>query len=235
MRKINHTIREESERGYFIMQKNINLIMEYESILLGKKGSVSSYYFSYDAAGNERIALELMKYAFETYLRWSPIALRDHLDMEIIELLKLKSFMKYLNFPPELDPKKDLFYIAWKIYPNTVHISHKDLILRVYESLLDGSIQKFPKDYFLGIKGVQRAALCFNYMLEQYLQFKSVEEMYEFFSGSAGTKALKKYKLFAICKDMFESPLEFLHTALPPSQKNDFLFNFYTFQKQLNN
>ena len=38
--------------------------------------------------------------------------------------------------------------------------------------------------------------------------------MYKFFSTTNGVKALKKYRLYAICTDIFDYPIDFLHESL---------------------
>lgn len=206
-------------------------IAEYEDTLLNKRKAVSNYYFSYEKTGNMRLALQIMQYAFDTYLKWSPQELRDSLTLEIMERLKLKPFLRYIQFPPELNPRKDLFYIAWQLYPNTVHYSVKDLILRVYQNLLDKKIQKYPKEFFTGTDGLLRAQVCLQYMISQHLTFRSVREMYAYFASHDCEKVLRKYRLFTVCCDLFESPLEYLHTALPKEQQQIFWYRFFQFSK----
>ena len=206
-------------------------IAEYEDTLLNKRKAVSSYYFSYEKAGNMKLALQIMKYAFDTYLEWSPQELRDSLTIEILERLKLKPFLRFIQFPPELNPKTDLFFIAWQLYPNTVHYSENDLILRVYQNLLDKKIQKYPKEFFTGTDGLLRAQVCLQYMIGQHLTFRTIREMYAYFASPACEKMLRKYRLLTICYDLFDSPLEYLHTALPKGQKNVFWYRFYQFSK----
>jgi hypothetical protein len=207
-------------------------IAEYEDVLVGNKKNISTYYFSYNATGNMKMALQIMKYAFDTYLHWSPSQLRDCLTFEVIERLKLTSLMRYIVFPVELDSEKDLFYIAWQLYPGTVHFSEKDLILRIYNNLLDKKLNKYPKKFFDGAYGTLRAQVCLRYMIEQFLPVKSVDELYELFASQKCIKSLRKYKLLFICQELFDSPMEYLHNALPKEQQNQFLYRFYEFDLQ---
>lgn len=195
-----------------------------------KNNSVPQYYFAYDEYSNEKLALKIVKYAFETYLKWDPFVLRDHLTVTILEKLKLKQFLRYIPFPPELDPKRDLFYIVWKIYPQTIHFSDNDLILKVYKDLLSGVIKRFPKEFFTGIYGITRAGLCLQYMIEQYVQVASISELYKLFSSQEGISLLRKYKLLPVCEDSFRDPIDYLHYALPAKQKDDFLYSYYSFE-----
>lgn len=204
-------------------------IAEYEDVLIGKRKAVAPYYFNYNSIGNMRLALQIMKYAFATYLNWSPDQLRDCLTIEIIERLKLQSLLKFLEFPPELDSTKDLFYIAWLLYPSTVHFSEKDLILRVYKNLLDKKIQKYPKEFFSGRDGLTRAQVCLRFMIEQYLPTKSIDELYEYFATQKSVRVMRQNKLLVVCNDLFDTPVEFLHKSLHREQQNVFLYRYYDF------
>lgn len=204
-------------------------IAEYEDTLLGKRKAVSSYYFSYGKTGNMKLALQIMKHAFETYLNWSPLDLRDYITMEVLERVKVRSLLKYIEFPPELNPKEDLFYIAWLIYPETVHFNSKELTLRVYKSLLDKTIQKFPKEFFTGTDGYSRAQICLRYIIEQYLNPSTIKELYEFFSTLECQKFLRKHKLLVICRDLFDTPVHYLHISLSKKQQDDFWYRYYDF------
>ncbi|MDR0287529.1 MAG: hypothetical protein LBI03_07500 [Clostridiales bacterium] len=204
-------------------------ISEYEDLLIGNRSSMSTYYFSYNENGNMRLALQIMKYAFDTYLHWPPDQLRDCLTMEVIDRLRLSSIIKYIIFPVELDNTKDLFYIAWKLYPGTVHFSEKDLILRVYKNLLEKKIQKYPKEFFDGRYGSIRAQVCLRFLIEQFLPFSSIEELYKYFSTQKCVKVLRIYKLIAACRDLFDTPVEYLHKSLPKEQQNQFLYRYYDF------
>lgn len=210
----------------------MEVIIEYENCLIGKNKTISQSFFPYDDYANEKIALRIMKYAFETYLGWDPFALRDHLTKDILKKLKLTQLIRYISFPPELNSKKDFFYIIWKLYPQTINFSENDLILKVYKNLLSGKIQRFPKEFFTGIYGLERARLCLQYMIEEYIQVSSIEELYELFSSENIITLLEKYKLRSICEDSFLDPLEFLHYSLPEKQKSEFLYNFYIFMRK---
>lgn len=205
-------------------------IAEYEDTLVGKRKAISTFYFSYGENGNMKLALQIMKYAFETYLKWEPPVLRDYLTNEVLERMKLKSLMRYIVFPPELNAKEDLFYIAWLIYPETIHYGKKDLALRVYIKLLNKEIQKFPKEFFTGSEGITRTQICLRYMIEHYLHFTSVRELYEFFSTDECIKTLRKYKLLTICRDLYDTPVEYLHSSLSNDQKDIFWYRYFDFR-----
>ena len=207
------------------------LFYEYEQILTGKKNSFASTYFPYNADQNERLALEIFKYAIEKYLNWTPDETRLFLNAEIIKQMKLDSITRFLRFPPELDPKKDYFYIAHLMYPNIIRYNSKELILNVYKKVLNGTLCKFPKEYMSGTRGLMCAGICFQYMLEQYFQFSCIEELYSYFASLEGWKALKKYRLSSVCNLMFDSPLDYLNESLNEKQRNEFLYRYYKFDE----
>lgn len=204
-------------------------ISEYEDTLIGKRKAISAFYFSYGKSENAKLALQIMRYAFETYLKWSPLVLRNYLSHDVLERLKLKSLLRFIPFPPELDAKEDLFYIAWLIYPETIHYGKKDLTLRVYRNLLDKKIQKFPKEFFTGRDGITRSQICLRYMIEQHLNLTSVKSLYEYFSTEECTKALRTYKLLTVCRDLYDSQMEYLHNSLAKEQRDTFWFRYYDF------
>lgn len=218
--------------------QNTGILYEYELILLNKKNSFSPYFFNFSPDYSEQMALEVFKYAIEYYLGWSPKEAAIYLDKDVLDMMKLSPILKYIRFPCELDSNRDFFYISHLLYPKIIKFNERELILRTYKEVLNGDLYKFPKEYLSDSMGMTRACICFQYMISQYLQFRSIKEMYDFFSTSEGTKVLKKYRLYAICTDMFEYPLDFLHESLPINQKNDFFYRINRFnlknKEQLN-
>lgn len=209
---------------------DINMIYEYESILLGKKSGFSSFFFNHSDEANERSALELFDYVVKTYLRWTPEQVYNCMSWDIINRLKLDTIMRYIRFPPEMDVRTDLYVIASKLYPDKIKINSREMTLLVYKRVLSGELYKFPKGFFLQNRGINRAIICFQYMLGQYTAFSSVEEMYEFFSTPKGTKLLKQYKLNAVSVAIYEYPIDYLHASLPPEVKSQFYYNYYRFK-----
>lgn len=212
------------------MQMDKGIIYEYEGILLGKKSGFSSYFFTNSDASNEQIALDLIRYAIKVYLRWTPEQVRYHFTWDIVHRLRLESVIKYVRFPPESDEKNNLYILAGKLYPDAIKVDVRELTLLTYKRVLNGDLYKFPKGFFLQNKGINRAIICFQYMLSQYTSFANVKDMYAFFATPKGTKLLKDYKLNAAAIAMFEHPIDFLHVALPPDLKNQLYYNYYRFK-----
>jgi hypothetical protein len=209
---------------------NINIIYEYEMVLLGKKSGVSVYFFSHSPEQNERLALDIIRYAVETYLKWSPEEVYKNFNESIIKQMKLDSIMRYIRFPPEADEKSDYFIIAGKLYPDKIKINIKEMTLVIYRRVIEGKLYKFPKGFFDDSIGYYRAIVCLQYMLTQFCHFGNISDMYRDFSMSKGTKLLKNYKLQAARITMWECAIDYLHAALPESSQSEYYYHYYKFK-----
>lgn len=205
------------------------VIYEYENILLGKKKNFATTYFELSDEQNERTALAVFHHAINNYLRWTPKQVEECLDWTVIKRMKLLSLMKYIRFPSESDRETDLFILYDKLYPVKTKSSLKEPTISVYKRILAGERIKFPKGYFDGVKGMYRTLICFQYMITLMKPFDSPAEMYKFFASNRGTAALKKYKLNIVCNAIYETPIDYLHAALPQEHKDQYLFYFYKF------
>lgn len=206
-----------------------DLIYEYENILLGKRKTFSTTYFELSPEQNEKNALTLFHHAINTYLRWTPTQVEECLDWGVIRRMKLGPIMKYIRFPAESDREKDLYILYGKLYPSRYKSGLKEPTLTVYKRVLSGERMKFPKGYFDGIEGAYRSLICFQYMITQLKPFNNSEEMYKYFASNRGTAALRKYKLAIVCNTIYETPIDYLHAALPQAHKNLYLYNYYKF------
>lgn len=205
------------------------VIYEYEQLLLGKTKTFSPYHFRFSESQNEKIALSVFRYAFDTYLRWTPEQLRYNLTYDIVVCLKLNTLLKYLRFPPEADKTKDMYPIITKLYPGRFKESIRDVVTRVYTKVMNGDREKFPKEFFSGSSGQYKAILCFQIMLNQMAPFNNVQDMYKAFAGPSGVALLRKYKLYAVCTGIFEYPLDYLHASLPKNRKSEYFYHYYRF------
>ncbi len=215
--------------GKYKLKKEI--VMEYDDSLLGLRPPISTYYFDKDAFANSNLALELIKYAVETRLKWDPYQIREYLTMDILKFLKLDHVYKFIKFPPELDSKTDMFYIAWALYPETQNRTYEELELRPYKALLNNEISKLPVGFFSDFDGLRRAGNCLIYVIENYHPFESKFDMYEFFSTFEAKKFLKKMKLNRFCNTLYDNPLEYLHCSLSENEASNLFYSFFYFKK----
>lgn len=208
--------------------KNIGLILEYEDVLLGKKANVSSTYINKDNPEPDVIAV--LKYVFEDILGWDPETVRKFTTKELLKQLNLTRLTNKIEFPPELDREKDMFYIAWILYPQTIHHTKRELVLQVYQQVLDGYLVKFPKNFFLTASGEINACICLQYAINQYLKITSIQELYEMFSDiNKARDFLREVKLWVPCQDIYDHPIDMLHDCLG-TQRNDLYYMYGRFK-----
>lgn len=206
--------------------KNHAALVEYEEILLGKRRVFSKIYVGNNTP--EREIIPVFKYAF-SLLGWSVRDIRDFTTLDILKALKLYRLYIHLKKPGEIDPEKDIFYLAYKIYPEVLGYSKRDTVLNTYEKVMNGLRSKLPKNFFEGSEGELNATICMQHQLSK-ANFSDSEEMYKFFSDKKkGEAFLKKNKLDIFYKNVYGHPIDFLHESLPDEQKNEFYYYYYKF------
>lgn len=200
---------------------------EYDEMMMGHRKTYSS-----SLMAKERgpvLCAQVVRYAFEHYLHWSPTDARDRLSQEIIDTMKLAPLINRLPCPPELNRKTDLYFVAWHLYPETRTVSDYELIVKLYKDIIEDRVAKFPRSYFDGNAGYQRARLLFMIMLKEYtVGFESVEAMYAYFASEAGRNCINQYKLVVPLRELYGSPLAYLHDALPNHLKDEDLYEKYS-------
>lgn len=213
-----------------LYSKHETLLNEYEEILLGTRKVFSDDFFGLKKPFSENNALAVIQYAFERYLKWPPNVIARRLDRDMMERLHLMTVVKYVKFPPEYSKERDFFYLVALVYPN-YRVSLRKRIVHVYTSLLAGKIMKFPKDYMVGDDGYVRACICLQYLMTEILctEIGSSNDAYAMFATPYGLNILKKYKLMTPCDELFETPVDFVHMALPDDEQDEFLHDYYKF------
>nr|WP_303182444.1 hypothetical protein [Lachnoclostridium phocaeense] len=207
----------------------IGLIVEYEDIMLGNRRDFSSAYVNRQTL--QRDCIDLLKYVFEDLLHWTPSMIMDFTTKELLDQLHLTRIIRRLEFPPEIDPEKDLFYLPVLMYPDKLGVSKRDLVLRVYQKLLAGKLSKYPKNFFLNKDGDINACICLQYAINTDLQLESIEDLYAYFSDkSKCSKFLHEHKLYNACREIYEYPIDFLHDSLPTEQQEELLYRYYRFK-----
>lgn len=222
-------------QGYDLLYGQ-GLLNEYDEILLGKRKKFSSMYFGFPDKTNETMALSVIKYAIERYLKWTPKEAYNMLNKKVLKQLNLTSLLSYIEFPVELKKSTDIWYVVHKIYPHLFPLSKRRLITTLMSRIISGELNKIPSDYFFCEDGELRACVCLQYVLENFFLFKTIDDMYKFFANNKEVhKILVQYRLRNVYTLFYDSPLEFLHIALPEDQKNEFLYQYYSFTNKFNN
>lgn len=206
-----------------------DLYMEYDDIVIGKRGGFSDRFFSNDRKRNMANALFVIKYALVRYLGWNADAIIENLNKDVMVQMHLQPLMKYVDYPLEYDKDKDYYYLVSLMFKEK-SLGLKEKTIHTYESILNGKLSKYPKDYFVGSDGVVRAAICLQYLITQEIVWSDINELYWIFASDRGYELLKKYKLLNACREIFETPVDFVHFAIPNGQKDPFLFRYYKFK-----
>lgn len=205
------------------------LLVEYDDVMIRKRAAFSDAFFPKESVVAANNALRVMRYSFTRYLRWSQDAVREKMTTALMEKLHLLELMKYIDYPVEYDKCKDYFYLVSLVF-KSAKLTLRDKTVHTYERVLSGEQVKYPKDYFLGSDGYVKAGICLQYMINHYVAFSSFNELYSIFSTEEGYEYLQKYKLINAYKEIFDTPVDFLHFALPKHQKNTFYLNYYRFK-----
>ena len=205
----------------------MNIIPEYEEILCGIRSQFSFRHFCFGEAANEKIALQVMKYAIEKLLKWTPEQAFRFFTPEIVKKMKLEPLLKYIRFPCERS-YEDTDYIVSLLYPKQVTYPFQKRVIQVYERVLAGEI-KYPKDYMYGNKGLIRSHICLQYALKKSRLFNSKEELYHFFSTSQCSRFLKDMKLYQLYCNFYKTPVDYLHNSLSPDMRNELYYQYYLF------
>lgn len=214
---------------------NVSAIYNYDEILIGNETRFSGHFFEEKTAhGNNsarETALSVLRYAIEDLLRWTPRMMVECFNWDVVKTMKLTRIMEalYKTVPVQLDKKRDCYWYAHLLYPDEVIIRDEDLTIKTYRDLLDDKLNKFPKGFLEGDGGEDRIRLCLLYYLGQYFPVRSIEELYQRFAQE-GNKILKVAKLDGARRAHFDHPLDFLHSCLPDSQKDEFLYHYYRFR-----
>ena len=213
---------------------NISIRLDYENTLLGHQTTYKIAKKDADKGEiNDRI-LSLLHYVFDELLEWSPTMVRDYLNWKVIEWLHLTPVVNKIEFPPELDSKTDLFYIASLMYPKEITYRKKDFTLQVYEKVMSGDLIKYPKGFFSSAAGIENLQICFRYAVRQKLFNKSLKELYLFFSDcQLARKFINDANLKLPYSKHYDSPLDLLHESLQGNEKSEFYYHYAKFKSSV--
>ena len=209
------------------MRISKNLLYEYQLLLLGRIPAIQPDLFDGESKQKERAALEIVRYAVEKLLRWTPQEMAAKFNGEVIERMKLTKIVSYINFPPEADKKRDYFVYAHKLYPTIVPMDLYTLTILTYNNVHERHLVKFPKGFFDDNLGRTRALLCMNYALVRDGKFHSKQEMYKTFAESAGVQFIQAHRLDLARRLSWEHPLDFMHESLSKHDRDEVWYHYY--------
>ena len=208
----------------------IGFIADYEEVLLGKKGKYSFWYCTGNAEYDEKLALDVMRYAFEKLLKWTPEMINECKDIAVLEKMKLYYIYKQKIIHPYRKTQFSIFnLIASKMYPDKITLDGKSNTISIYKKVLSGEYVKFPKNFFSTTEGILKFGYCLRYALTEIIGFTSAKELYDMFSEPSIKTVLEKIKLLNVYSLFFETPVDMLHYCIPKALRDD---DYYIICKQ---
>ena len=106
-------------------------------------------------ASKENDALAVVRYAITNILGWTPQEAFVFFNKEVMQKLKLDQACKYIQFPRDLSPNSDYWWIIYKAFPTQVSYEPYQRVLNMYKRLLKGEIKHFPRNVFDGTEGAE--------------------------------------------------------------------------------
>ncbi len=177
---------------------------------------------------NEKYSIELLMFAIEQVLCWTPAQAMERLTTEIIKKLKLEFIVsQYTNCPKGVLFDDDYSYLVHKMYPKQTVYNFESSVIKSYSNVINGKVKGFNKKFFVGVEGKKRALVCMRYIVNNYCVGFTIEELYRFFSTADGSNFIKNNKLKLPRKLLFNSNVEFLHYSLPSESRNDWFYHYY--------
>lgn len=143
--------------------------------------------------------------------------------------MKLHKVFKYINFPVDIDPKRDVEYLACLAYPEHPYNIRRQ-VLRVYRRILHGELERFPKKIFEGPRGKEKGGILLGEFINNNFIVNSTDELYEKFSNMAKINNMfRDAKIYAAARKLYLTPLDFLHYSLGEEERDDFLYSFWQY------
>lgn len=212
---------------------NKNIIQQYERAL--KDPSilhVDTYNFKNMTVNSQtNIAKDVFKYAIECILHYTPGEAKLYFNHEIMKQLKLDYLVKYMQVPTGLNESEEVIWILSICFPPQIYFSREKKIIEIYENVLaakkdEGKSFTWPKGFFSNYDRWINSAICLQYMIQRYLKYSSINDLYEQFNDSTTMmKTLTKYSLSKPAKKLYKSnTLEYLQDSLCPENRSDFMY-----------
>lgn len=169
----------------------------YDSVWAGMYADFKPFYDESDPKMDPEDILEICRYAFSKYLRWSPDVIHTYMTEDILKRMKLYSLvMKVYPFPNELSDSMKLQYLIGMLYPKYYHFDKAESTEETFAELVEQKQDKAPKGFFANTEeGKKRAKICFRYMINHYKIFSTREDIFRYFNTVEGRKYLAAVKL----------------------------------------
>ncbi|MGO0058585.1 hypothetical protein ACTID9_00720 [Brevibacillus fluminis] len=190
------------------------IIERYKRILSGEQKRFSPYEFEELLYRKQKVQL-VLRYAIEQVKKWTPEEARLHLSPKDVMDLKLHLVKEFIE-PPIEAKADDVYYLVEYAYPYLPRPGEKQKALVVYKEVLAGKRRHFPLHYFQTLKGEERAKICFEYMWQELLGIKSVNDLPALFTRTEDAyQLLRKYKLKILVDTLYFSPFDMVTEMYP--------------------
>lgn len=221
--------------------------IDYDDTVIGRIEVLDSYNYYGSAPGgvNEKQALDIIRYAIEKILAWTPDDAILKFDSYMIRIMNLEKVISYIRYPVEV-PYGSTRYILSLLYPDKVHLDREKLVGEVFEDVLESArrkeqskgtdkletLKQFPREYFSGSEGFMRFCCCIKYVIENYKPMSSVEEIFSFFCSSQGKHLLYEFRLKVPADQFSIELLSVLRYITREEPDSELYFSYYTFQQE---
>lgn len=209
------------------------MFIDYDDSLIGRIPYVDAYNFYGPEPGgaNQAKALSCVKYAIEEVLQWDEDTAVKKFDDYIIREMKLYKIISYIDFPTEV-PMGDARYILSLLYPHRVRMNQEKLIEDIYKGVLEGNGKQFPREYFAGGIGFKRFCYCIKFLLENYMPFDNIEDIYIFFDSPQGKKFLYEYRLKVPADQFAINMLDVVRYITKEDPDSELIFHYIQWKKE---
>lgn len=209
-----------------------SIFIDYEDVLIGRCTTIAAYNFfkASERGANHRKALACIHYAIESLLQWDIKEAELKFDEYIIKLMHLEQLVNNIIFPVEV-PLGDPRYILHLLYPRQIKYDYAKSVENVFLNVLENN-GTFPREYFLGEGGFFRYTTCLSYLLNNYMTFDTLDEVYEFILSNKGRRFLSRNRLWVPADQMGIDLLECIYAATENDPHSLFYYTYYTFCEQ---
>lgn len=181
----------------------------------------------------ERDALSLTRYIVENVLGWTPEEAMVHITTDIGRRLGMNELFKYVDSPMEVRLSEDYRWLIHRAYPTQTRYDTQEPLFNLYHKIIAGEIKRFPRNFFMGKDGREKASALFRDYISRNIPAKSIGELYRIFSNNAdGWNILRNAHLYHETAPYYSSPLEFLHDTLGP-EADRFFYSYYQYMSAI--
>ena len=207
-------------------------IYEYEEVLLGR--AKFSYTFSGSEIEKKDAFRVIWEYAITDILGWSPEEALLYMTKDVVKTLKLEKTLFVLGIN-ENTFLPDYRQVLSFVFPHHIKYDFTKETLDAYEKSTKTN-ERLPKSFFTGEnRGEERAKLILNHLVKKYFGDMTMKEKYAFFATKKKCRIwLKQNRIYNVIGLIFKTPLEYFHESLSEFDKDEFLYQTFRINGEIN-